>query len=102
MEAAPAPFASELRGKVVLIAGGRRVGGELALRLADRGASVAMTYHTSRHAIERTIAGTLARGVAGLAIAADLSRPEEADGAVQQVTARLGRLDALVNMASLY
>jgi NAD(P)-dependent dehydrogenase (short-subunit alcohol dehydrogenase family) len=32
------------RGKVVLITGGRRVGSDLALRLANCGMNVAMTY----------------------------------------------------------
>lgn len=89
-------------GKVVMITGGRRVGGELALVLAARGWDVAMTYHTSRAAIERTIAGVEERGCAGLAISADLAQPEQAESAVRQAVDRFGRLDALVNMASSY
>jgi pteridine reductase len=88
--------------KTVLITGGRRVGGELALLLADRGWNVAMTYHTSREPIERTIAAVQERGREGLAIHADLSRSEQAESAVHQAAQRLGRLDALVNMASVY
>jgi pteridine reductase len=91
-----------LRGKVVLVTGARRVGAALALDLADRGASVALTYHTSREAIERTVAEVETRGAAGLAIAADLTRAEQAEAAVARVVERFGRLDALVNMASLY
>ena len=62
-----------LRGKVVLITGGRRVGSALARMLASRGANLAMTYHTSRETIEQTIAEVQARGVQGLAVGADLS-----------------------------
>jgi pteridine reductase len=91
-----------LSGRVVLITGGRRVGGDLALMLAARGAIVAMTYHTSRATIEHTIALAESAGTAGLAIAADLSRSGEAENAVKQVVERFGRLDALVNMASVY
>lgn len=91
-----------LAGKVVLITGGRRVGGDLALRLAERGASVALTYHTSRETIERTVAEVEARGVRGLSVAADLSKADQAEHAVGQVVETFGRLDALVNMASLY
>jgi pteridine reductase len=91
-----------LAGKAVLITGGRRVGGHLALLLADRGASIAMTYHTSRETIERTIADVEARGASGLAVAADLSRADEAEEAVAQVVSRFGQIDALVNMASVY
>jgi pteridine reductase len=92
----------KLAGQVVLITGGRRVGSELALMLAARGAHVAMTFHTSRAAIERTIALVEASGASGLAVAADLTRPGEAENAVQHVVNRFGRLDALINMASVY
>jgi pteridine reductase len=94
--------AQSLQGKVVLITGGRRVGGELALLMAAQGWRVAMTYHTSRAAIERTIKSVEEEGTEGLAIAADLARPEQAENAVNQVVARFGRLDALVNMASVF
>ncbi len=90
------------RTKAVLITGGRRVGSDLALMLAGRGWDVAMTYRTSREAIERTIARVEERGGKGLAIAADLSRPEQAEDAVQRAASRFGRLDALVNMASAF
>jgi pteridine reductase len=91
-----------LIGKAVLITGGRRVGGDLAARLAERGASVALTYHTSRGAIERTVAEVELLGGRGLAVAADLSQAEQAAGAVARVVETFGRLDVLVNMASIY
>jgi pteridine reductase len=91
-----------LSGKSVLITGGRRVGSALALMLAERGASVAMTYHTSREAIERTVSEVQARGVNSLAISADLSRAEEAQYTVDRVVEEFGGLDMLVNMASVY
>jgi pteridine reductase len=102
MEPGTTLSAGNLRGKVVLITGGRRVGSELAMMLAARGTHVGMTYHTSRAVIERTMEGARALGVAGLAVAADLSRPAQAENAVKEVAARFGRLDALVNMASVY
>jgi pteridine reductase len=91
-----------LNGKVILITGGRRVGSALALMLADRGADVALTYHTSREAIERTVTEVESRGVRSLAIAADLADAEQAESAVEQVVDAFGRLDALVNMASIF
>jgi pteridine reductase len=90
----------KLAGRTVLITGGRRVGSDLARMLAARGAHVAMTFHTSRAAIEQTIAQVEAKGGQGLAVAADLTHPVQAESAVQQVINRFGRLDALVNMAS--
>jgi pteridine reductase len=92
--------AYDLRGKTALITGGRRVGGQLALLLARRGAHVAMTYRTSRSAIERTIAIIESKGALGLAIKADLSRADEAEDAVTQVVSHFGRIDVLVSMAS--
>ena len=94
--------AMNLRGKVALITGGRRVGADLARRLAERGADVAMTYHTSRAAIEATVAEVESRGVRGLAVGADLSDAGQAERAVAEVVDRLGRLDVLVNMASVF
>lgn len=91
-----------LAGKTVLITGGRRVGGSLALDLARRGANVALTYHTSRETIERTVAAVEAVGVKGLALEADLARASQAAGAVEKAVEHFGRLDALVNMASIY
>ena len=67
-----------LRGKVVLITGGRRVGSALARMLASRGANLAMTYHSSREAIERVITEVQATGVEGMSVAADLSNAEAA------------------------
>jgi pteridine reductase len=92
----------KLKGRIILIAGGRRVGADLALMLAARGANVAMTFHTSRAAIEKTIAVAEAKGAKGLAIAADLTQPAQAENAVQQVVDHFGRLDFLVNMTSVF
>jgi pteridine reductase len=93
---------TRLRGKVVLITGGRRVGSALARMLAERGASLAMTYHKSRQVIENTIAEIQAMGAQGLAVGADLSVAKEAQQVVAAVASRFGRLDALVNMASVF
>jgi pteridine reductase len=92
----------DLRGKVVLITGGRRVGSDLALLLAAHGAHVAMTYLSSRPAIEATLEQVTASGVEGLAVKADLSLSDEAEDAVKQVVGRFGSLDALVNMAGTF
>jgi pteridine reductase len=99
---APAAEDGSLQGKVVLITGGRRVGSDLARILAGRGANVAMTYRYSRAVIENTIADVESKGVQGMAAQADLSDPNQASNAVSEVVARFGRLDALVNMASVY
>ncbi len=92
----------DLAGKSVLITGGRRVGSELALMLAERGANVAMTYRTSREVIEETLARVRGSGVEGLPIEADLSNADRARDAVERVASEFGRIDILVNMASVF
>ena len=61
-----------------------------------------MTYHTSRETIEATLAEIQTKGVQTLAILADLSLPDQAARAVTETANSLGRLDALINMASIY
>ena len=92
----------DLAGRVVLITGARRVGGRLALDLADRGAHVALTYHTSRDRIEATAAEARARGVRALTLEADLGDGAQAESVVGRVVEQFGRIDAVVNMASTY
>ena len=92
----------QLQGSSILITGGRRVGGELALMLAGRGASVALTYHESRQRIEQLVAEIEKKGGRAVAIAADLRKPEEAERAVEQTVRSFDRIDALINMASIF
>jgi pteridine reductase len=91
-----------LAGKSVLITGGRRVGSDLARLLAGRRMSIGLTYHTSRAAIEQTVAEIEAGGGRAMAIEADLSRADQAAQAVDAVAAAFGGIDVLVNMASIY
>lgn len=92
----------QLLGKSILISGAKRVGGELALELAARGAKVALTYRRSREAIDETVAHIEQSGAEAFAIQADLSRPEDAEAAVAKTIARFGRIDAFIAMASDY
>src|SRR5262249_54025301 len=90
----------QLSGKTVLITGGRRVGAELALKLAERGAHVAFSYFQSRERIEAVAAQVRSLGVRCEVFAADLRDPADAQRLVDQTTSALGALHALVNMAS--
>jgi len=101
----------ELTGKVVLITGGKRIGAVVAIALAKAGADVALVYNRSRREADETVAAVRAQGPpsAGLrrasraiAIQADVSREQDCAQAVDTTVAQLGRLDILVNMASLY
>jgi NAD(P)-dependent dehydrogenase (short-subunit alcohol dehydrogenase family) len=92
----------DLQGRAALITGGTRMGDAVAAVLADGGADVAFTYRLSPEAAERAAAGVRARGRKALTLHADLGDPLECRTAVNEAAAAFGRLDVLVNMASLY
>jgi len=92
----------DIAGKVVLITGARRVGAEVATTLAGRGADIALAYNRSRAEAEDTSAAVRATGRRALAVQADLGDAAGCEALVGQVTRELGRLDVLVNMASMY
>ena len=91
----------EIKNKVALVTGGaRRVGKVIALALAERGGHVAFTYRTGDPA--QTLTGIQAFGVDGLALQVDVLQWDEPKAAVEQVIQRFGRVDILVNNASVW
>ena len=92
----------DLTDKAALITGGRRIGAVVATELARKGAHVAVVYRASRKEAEET-AGTLrSMGRRALVIQADLQQPEGCSRVVEAAVTEFGRLDILVNMASVY
>jgi NAD(P)-dependent dehydrogenase (short-subunit alcohol dehydrogenase family) len=92
----------DLTDTVALITGGRRIGTVVATELARKGAHVAVVYRASRSEAEET-AGTLrAMGRRAVIIQADLRQPEACSRVVEAAVTEFGRLDILVNMASVY
>jgi NAD(P)-dependent dehydrogenase (short-subunit alcohol dehydrogenase family) len=91
-----------LNGTVALITGGKRIGLAVAEALAARGADVALTYARSRAEAEEGASRVRAAGRRALVLKADLSIPAAASEAVGATAAGLGRLDVLINMASVY
>ena len=92
----------DLTDKAALITGGRRIGAVVAIELARKGAHVAVVYRASRKEAEET-AGTLrSMGRRALVIQADLQQPEGCSRVVEAAVTEFGRLDILVNMASVY
>lgn len=91
-----------LAGKRALVtAGSRNLGVAVATRLARAGMSVGVNYHTSREAAEDLVA-RLQRETGGnhVAIAADVTRPDEIRSMVADASGRLGGpIDILVNNA---
>jgi NAD(P)-dependent dehydrogenase (short-subunit alcohol dehydrogenase family) len=92
----------ELSGRGALITGGKRIGAAIAVELARRGTDVALSYNrseTEARAAADAIAGT---GRRVFTIKADLSVATECQRLVDDAAAKLGRLDVLINMASVY
>jgi NAD(P)-dependent dehydrogenase (short-subunit alcohol dehydrogenase family) len=92
----------KLEGTVALITGGRRIGSVVAEELARRGADVALCYAHSHAEADATAAVVRSLGRRSEVIHADLSKPQECAAVVAKAVAALGRLDILVNMASVY
>jgi len=92
----------DLRHRVALVTGGKRIGRSVALALARGGADVSCVYRSSAGEAEDTAAQIRATGRRAVTIAADLQRPEDCARSVESTVEALGRLDILVNMASIY
>lgn len=90
------------KGRVALITGGARIGAALAQALAARGCAVALTYRGSRVAAEEAAAAATASGVPAIVLRADATDEAQVAAAVTETARSLGRLDILVNMASIY
>jgi NAD(P)-dependent dehydrogenase (short-subunit alcohol dehydrogenase family) len=87
---------------VALITGARRIGLAVGEALAERGASVAFGYARSKDEAEAGVARVEARGQRAVALQADLSDPAACRTLVGRAVDALGRLDILINMASVY
>jgi NAD(P)-dependent dehydrogenase (short-subunit alcohol dehydrogenase family) len=92
----------ELRDRVVLLTGGKRIGSIVALELARRGANLALSYNQSRAEAETTAEAVRAAGRRAVVWQADVSRAADCEALVAAAVAEFGRLDVLVNMASVY
>jgi len=92
----------DLHDKVALITGGKRIGLVVAGELAARGADVALSYARSKTEAEQAADLVRAAERRAATFQTDLSRPDAAAVLVQSVVDRFGRLDVLINMASVY
>jgi NAD(P)-dependent dehydrogenase (short-subunit alcohol dehydrogenase family) len=89
-------------GKVALITGGKRIGAVVARTLASAGMDVGLSYNTSRTDAEAAAADVVAAGRRAHVAGANLANPAECRALVDGTAAAFGRLDVLINMASVY
>ncbi|MEV4810824.1 SDR family oxidoreductase [Micromonospora avicenniae] len=92
-----------LEGKVAVVTGGARgIGAGIALRLAQDGADVALTYRQSAEQAATVVKEIQSLGRRALAVQADSADPAAIQGAVDRTAVVLGRLDILVNNAAVF
>ena len=92
----------DLINRVVIITGGKRIGRIVAQQLAGRGADLVLSYRGSKAEADATVADVKARGRQAIAVSADVSKAEDCAALVAAADDAFGRVDALVNMASVY
>jgi len=92
----------KLEGQVALVTGGSRsIGRAIALALAREGADVAINYVHHAEEAQSAIREIEALGRRALAVRADTSQRAQVHAMVDEVTARLGPMDVLVNNAGV-
>jgi NAD(P)-dependent dehydrogenase (short-subunit alcohol dehydrogenase family) len=92
----------DLQHRVVLLTGGKRIGASVAVELARRGADIALGYNRSRTDAETTAEAVRAAGRRAMIWQANVANAADCDALVAATVAEFGRLDVLVNMASIY
>lgn len=92
----------QLAGGAALITGGKRIGAAVARALATAGMDIGLSYNSSRAEAEATAADITASGRRAHIARANLGNPDECRALVDGTAAAFGRLDVLVNMASVY
>ncbi|MFF4534512.1 SDR family NAD(P)-dependent oxidoreductase [Streptomyces sp. NPDC001407] len=91
-----------LDGKVAFVTGGSRgIGEAVALRLAEDGADVALTYRDSDGRAADVVDRITSLGRRAWAVRADSADPAAVRDAVDQAAAEFGRLDIVVNNAGI-
>jgi NAD(P)-dependent dehydrogenase (short-subunit alcohol dehydrogenase family) len=93
----------KLNGKVALVTGGaKRIGKAIVHTLANRGCRLIVHYHTSQAEAEETVRELLAAGHEAITLQANIAEETDVDRMIEAAIARFGRIDVLVNNASVF
>lgn len=91
-----------LRGKIALVTGaGRGIGREIALTLAEYGASVIVNYNGSKESAEQTAEEIRNMGGTAEAMQCSVSDFAACGEMIQKILEKYGRIDILVNNAGI-
>jgi pteridine reductase len=93
----------DIVGKVALITGSsKRIGRETAVELARRGARLAIHYRSDESGARETLRLVQDAGSSGELFRTELTDDDEVDRMFSDLRTKLGRLDILVNNASVF
>lgn len=92
----------ELKDKTAFVTGGSRgIGEAIAVKLAEHGADVVITYVSSADRAEEVVGKIESHGVRGRAIRADANEAENVIDAVKETVDEFGKIDILVHNAAV-
>lgn len=92
----------DLCGKVAVITGGKRIGRIVAQQLATQGMNLVLSYRGSKEEAEQTVTDVEAAGRRATLVSGDVSKPADCLAIIEHAVETFGRVDVLINMASIY
>lgn len=95
-------ISQNLTGKIALVTGGSRgIGAAVAIRLAEGGANVVLTYATSSDAAQAVVKACRSHGVLAEAEKCDAGNLADGKALIKKIAATHGKIDILVNNAAV-
>jgi 3-oxoacyl-[acyl-carrier protein] reductase len=92
----------DLSGKTAVITGGSRgIGRAIALRLAEQGADVCISYRGNAVAADEVVSQISAMGRSAIAVQGDVAQMEAAKALIDAALEGFGKIDILVNNAGI-
>src|SRR3989344_5698130 len=91
-----------LKGKVVCITGGKRIGQSIAVELAKSGAEIIISYRSSREEAQEIAKKLKLIGKKFFIVQCDVSKKESVVKAVTEIKKKFRKIDILILLASVF
>jgi NAD(P)-dependent dehydrogenase (short-subunit alcohol dehydrogenase family) len=92
----------DLKEKIAWITGGARMGEAVARSLGAKGCRIVLSYRSSKTATEATAKALQSAGIKTDLFQCDLADEASIQSTLQAIAKACGRLDVLINLASIY